>query len=159
MAQVLSPLDLCPWRRAGGKHPPQNPRQNSNQNLGASRPKSTLQGSNNPFQKNHKPLLPCAHMQTEFLISIGVRLHLARKLRAFPASASSRRLWLCETLGVKTFRKGFESFDAPGELFPISSASRMLFRQVEALGAKENSSGTSGPQFGTAPGFSRKRSP
>ena len=29
----------------GRKNPPKNPRQNSNQNLGASRPKSTLQGS------------------------------------------------------------------------------------------------------------------
>ena len=31
--------------RLGGKNPPPNPQQNSHQNLGASRPKSTLRGS------------------------------------------------------------------------------------------------------------------
>ena len=35
---------LFPWKNSG-KNPPQNPQQNSNQNFGASRPKSTLQGS------------------------------------------------------------------------------------------------------------------
>ena len=36
---------LFPWKKTGGKHPPKNPRQNSNRNLGVSRPNSTLQGS------------------------------------------------------------------------------------------------------------------
>ena len=31
--------------KIGGKNPPKNPRQNSNRNLGVSRPKSTLQES------------------------------------------------------------------------------------------------------------------
>ena len=39
---------LLPWKKKnrGGKNPPENPRQNSNQNLGALRPKfQILQGS------------------------------------------------------------------------------------------------------------------
>ena len=36
---------LLSLEKIGRKHPPTNPRQNSNRNLGASRPKSTLQGS------------------------------------------------------------------------------------------------------------------
>ena len=43
-------VDFCsglfPWKKTGGKkNPPKNPRQNSHQKLGASRPNSTLQGS------------------------------------------------------------------------------------------------------------------
>ena len=37
-------LGLFPWKNRR-KKPPKNPRQNSNRNLGVSRPKSTLQGS------------------------------------------------------------------------------------------------------------------
>ena len=36
---------LFPWKRTGGKIQPKNSQQNSNRNLGDSRPKSTLQGS------------------------------------------------------------------------------------------------------------------
>ena len=37
-------LLLSHWKKTGGKNPPKNPRQNSNQNWGVSRPKSTLLG-------------------------------------------------------------------------------------------------------------------
>ena len=36
---------LFSLRKTGGKDPPKNPQQNSNQNLGVSQPKSTPQGS------------------------------------------------------------------------------------------------------------------
>ena len=40
---------LFPWKKQEEKSTPKNPRQNPNQNLGASRPKSTLQGSSVEF--------------------------------------------------------------------------------------------------------------
>ena len=42
MVYFLGPFSL---ERTGGKKPFKNPQQTSNQNLGVSRPKSTLQGS------------------------------------------------------------------------------------------------------------------
>ena len=42
LVDLLGPFSL---EKAAGQIPPQNPQQNSNQNLGVSRPKSTLQGS------------------------------------------------------------------------------------------------------------------
>ena len=42
LVDFFGPFSL---EKVGGKNPPKNPRQNSNRNLGVSRPKSTLQGS------------------------------------------------------------------------------------------------------------------
>ena len=44
--------------KTGGKNQPKNPRQNSNQNLGVSRPKSTLQESALDKKRYRNPILP-----------------------------------------------------------------------------------------------------
>ena len=46
LVDFFGPLSL---KKIGGKTPPKTPRQNSNRNLGVSRPKSTLQGSGLDF--------------------------------------------------------------------------------------------------------------
>ena len=57
LVDLFGPFSL---EKSGGKKPPQNPQQNSNQNLGVSRPKPTLQGSGleffiNLFQPCRRP--------------------------------------------------------------------------------------------------------
>ena len=62
--------------KTGGKNPPENPRQFSNQNLGVSGPKSTLQGSGREefckYSEIRKPL----EMLPEFFLKFPSRVWL-----------------------------------------------------------------------------------
>ena len=71
LVDFLGPFSL---EKTGGKYPPKNPRQFSNQNLGVSGPKSTLQGSGleQLFLEFFGLQRELSCLQLKFLLTVGM---------------------------------------------------------------------------------------